>query len=267
MVATNTELTLLTPTLAFFLLGTKGGLTWSLLTFGLQAIMYLLHINGFIFPNYQNPHSIETVAIFNWAVAFIAIIFLIMMIEVSRAQLEHSRLRERKQYQHLATHDPLTQIANRTLFEERLNSALANNDNANSQIILLYIDLDNFKPLNDEWGHAFGDKILQIFASRLLESTRPLDTVARLGGDEFAVLLTEIDTNTDINILVSSLYDRVTEKVHLEKKVTKIHCSIGICQYPENANNPEAIWQRADYAMYEAKKDPDTNWCVYSPIV
>lgn len=263
LIATNTELTLLAPALAFFLLGTRGGLFWSLMALSMQATMYGLHLYGYIFPNYQDPATINTVAIFNWTVAFLAIIFLIMMIEVSREQLEQQRSIERGRFKYMATHDALTRIANRALFEERLKAAIKKNRNINTQVVLLYLDLDNFKPINDQWGHSCGDTVLQVFASRLLESTRDSDTVARLGGDEFAVLFTEIEKETNINILVNSLYNRVTQGIHINSETVEIQCSIGICQYPANANSAEQLWNNADSAMYTAKKDYSKHWHIY----
>lgn len=262
LIATNTELTLLAPALAFFLLGTRGGLFWSLMALSMQTVMYGLHLYGYVFPNYQDPTTIDTVAIFNWTVAFLAIIFLIMMIEVSREQLERQRSIERGRFKYMATHDALTRIANRALFEERLKVAIRKNS-SNTQVVLLYLDLDNFKPINDQWGHSCGDTVLQVFASRLLESTRDSDTVARLGGDEFAVLFTEIENETNINILVNSLYNRVTQGVNINSETIEVQCSIGICQYPVNASSAEELWNNADSAMYTAKKDHAKHWHIY----
>jgi diguanylate cyclase (GGDEF)-like protein len=262
VLAPNNQLMVMQAALSLFLLGIRGGLIWSCIVLLTQAFLYYLFISGVDFPNIQPPEAATAGAIFNWALAFCAIISLILLIELSRGQLEVQRHLERENYRYMATHDGLTKLANRSLFEEKLKIAIEQSQKNNSKVLLLYLDLDKFKPINDQWGHDAGDKVLKVVASRLKATTRECDTAARLGGDEFAVVLPNLDKNISINKLTESIYKRLTQPIHLYGQYFDIDCSIGICSYPEHAANFEQLWKQADAAMYIAKKQ-STRWHIY----
>jgi diguanylate cyclase (GGDEF)-like protein len=188
---------------------------------------------------------------------------LIVLIELSREKLEEQRNIERDRLQHLATHDPLTQIPNRALFEEALERVVSGHRLSDTSAILFYIDLDDFKPVNDRWGHDTGDKVLQVIAARLKASTREKDIVARLGGDEFAVLMNGIEKNIPVDSLAETIHNRIAEEIHISGQHFHLSCSIGICIFPEQADNADQLWQRADNAMYEAKKK-SRRWHLYA---
>lgn len=252
--ASNNQLMILQAALALFLLGIRGGLIWSGIVLASQCLLYYLFIVGFEFPNVQREEAYTAGAIFNWALAFCAITSLILLIELNLGQLEVKRHLERERLRYMATHDGLTKLANRHLFEEQLKKAISNCKKTNSKVLLLYLDLDKFKPINDEWGHDIGDRVLQVIAARLKSATREHDTVARLGGDEFAVLLPDVGPQVQVNKLTESLHARITQPIHLQGHYFTVGCSIGICSYPENAADSEELWKQADAAMYIAKK-------------
>ncbi|WP_101758358.1 GGDEF domain-containing protein [Oceanicoccus sp. KOV_DT_Chl] len=252
--ASNNQLMILQAALSLFLLGIRGGLIWSALVLMTQVSLYYLFFNGFDFPNLQPAAATTAGAIFNWTLAFLAIISLILLTELSRGQLEVQRHIEKEKFRYLATHDGLTQLANRRLFEDKLKQAIEQSQKNNTKVLLLYIDLDKFKPINDQWGHDVGDQVLQVIAARLKTATRERDTTARLGGDEFAVLLPDLEKNASINKLTESLYERITQPINLHGRFFDIGCSIGICSYPEYADSSAQLWKQADAAMYIAKK-------------
>ncbi len=165
---------------------------------------------------------------------------------------------------HLALHDGLTGLANRALLQDRITHALAGASRSGASIALLYIDLDGFKEVNDAWGHATGDALLQAVSSVLQSHTRPSDTVARMGGDEFVVLLEQLHTPNDASAFSSRIHQAL-EEVVLDGLHIKISCSVGIAAADElrpgdeaagrDGTDAEELIRRADAAMYLAKAE------------
>lgn len=263
VLAPNNQLMILQAALSLYLLGIKGGLIWSAIVILTQSFLYYQFLSGFDFPNIQPPEAATAGAIFNWSLAFLAIVGLILLIELSRGQLEVQRHIERERYRYLATHDGLTKLHNRGYFEDKLKAAITESEKTDCRILLFYLDLDKFKPINDEWGHDVGDRVLKVVASRLKATTRSADTVARLGGDEFAILIPGLGRDVSINKLSEAIYQRITQPIHLHGKFFDIGCSIGICSFPEDATNSEQLWKRADAAMYIAKKT-QARWHIHN---
>jgi diguanylate cyclase (GGDEF)-like protein len=155
---------------------------------------------------------------------------------------------------HMAHHDALTDLANRTLFRTKLQQALA--DVApDLQVGLLYLDLDEFKTVNDTLGHPVGDQLLQAVTQRLLARVRKSDVVARLGGDEFAVVLPIVDRSEEITGLASRLIEAIRAPFDLDGAQITIGTSIGIASAPTDGNDPDELLQHADVALYQAKLD------------
>ncbi|HTZ00291.1 MAG TPA: diguanylate cyclase [Rhodocyclaceae bacterium] len=156
---------------------------------------------------------------------------------------------------HMAHHDTLTGLPNRALFDDRLNQALARAERAGRQAALLFLDVDGFKPVNDQYGHEVGDQVLQQVAQRLRESTRRADSVARIGGDEFVVLLADLD---DPRAVARAVAEKCLEVIApdflLDRQRLKLGFSIGIAVYPDDADGAAALLARADQAMYRAKE-------------
>jgi two-component system CheB/CheR fusion protein len=163
----------------------------------------------------------------------------------------------------LATHDPLTHLPNRTLFNDRLLVALNKARRHNHKIAVLFVDLDNFKLVNDTLGHEAGDKLVTLVAERLQECVRASDTVARLGGDEFAVLLEESDQN-DINQSARRMIRLLAESMLIDGHEIFISASIGISVFPGDGDNPAALLKNADMAMYRAKEMGRNNYQFFS---
>jgi len=154
---------------------------------------------------------------------------------------------------HDATYDALTGLANRRLFFQRLNQAIALYKRELISVGVAYIDLDQFKPINDQYGHAAGDELLKVVAHRLQSQLRGVDTIARLGGDEFALVLMHTSQHT-IDKLIRDLRVRVCQPVELPGGgVVNPEISIGYALCPEHAVDAEALLNRADSAMYANK--------------
>ncbi|NPA28572.1 MAG: EAL domain-containing protein [Epsilonproteobacteria bacterium] len=160
-----------------------------------------------------------------------------------------------REMEKLAHYDALTGLPNRVLFEDRIERAIARHRRKQEQFALLYLDLDNFKNVNDSLGHGVGDLLLQEVASRLTAVLRKNDTVCRQGGDEFLILLEGPRSNADIEAAVKKIVNTVEEPFEIEGHVLHTSFSIGIARFPEDGEEFPDLLQHADLAMYEAKRD------------
>jgi diguanylate cyclase (GGDEF)-like protein/PAS domain S-box-containing protein len=175
---------------------------------------------------------------------------------ISGLTLNFRDVTERKtleeQLRKLAFHDPLTLLANRSLFWNRVEHALALAQRTSQRVAVMFIDLDNFKNVNDSLGHDAGNRLLQAAAQRLVKSTRPSDTVARLGGDEFAILLEGIGSDADVERVARSVSEAFHRPLLLDGRETEATASIGVaCSRP--GDDAEQLLRNADIAMYSAK--------------
>lgn len=155
--------------------------------------------------------------------------------------------------QQMAQQDPLTGLANRSLFSDRLNQTLAMAHRKDLRIAQLYIDLDHFKPVNDKFGHATGDLLLKAVASRILGCVRESDTVARVGGDEFVALLREIDSAQSALAVAEKIRSSLSESFPIDAHYIQVGCCVGVAIYPDHGRSEIELSARADAAMYEAK--------------
>ncbi len=161
---------------------------------------------------------------------------------------------EHRQLSHNAHHDNVTGLANRVLLTERMDHAVSLSARHDRLCAVLYIDLDGFKPINDQYGHHIGDELLQAVAARMLSAVRKTDTVARIGGDEFAILLSEIKDKTDAMLIGEKVMSRVYEPVSTSKGDVTVGASIGVALFPENGTTPDALLEYADRQMYGNKR-------------
>ena len=153
----------------------------------------------------------------------------------------------------LAYHDTLTGLPNRWMFQDRLSLALAAAGRDGRQVGVMFLDLDNFKDVNDTFGHEFGDKLLRAVGQRLAASTREADTLARLGGDEFVVILTHLTDQQGVAAAAERIQAGFRQPFELEGRQIYSGASIGIAIYPEDGKDVASLLQSADMAMYHAK--------------
>lgn len=164
-----------------------------------------------------------------------------------------NQMAKEKQLQSLASTDPLTGLFNRQGFNETFENLLAEAQRQADELALLYIDLDRFKNLNDEYGHDYGDELLKAFASRLKHNLKEHDIVARLGGDEFVILLKGNLLQSTLTTLAQKLSRLLAEPYHIFDLDYTCSASIGVAIYPDHATNQEELIKAADSAMYQAK--------------
>jgi diguanylate cyclase (GGDEF)-like protein/PAS domain S-box-containing protein len=161
---------------------------------------------------------------------------------------------------HLAQHDILTNLPNRTLLQDRLTQAIAAASRNNLRIAVLFLDLDGFKHVNDSLSHATGDRLLQLVAKRLLAAVRTSDTVCRLGGDEFVILLSEVAHAGDAGVKAGKILSALSAPFEMEQITLRVTGSIGVSTYPEDGQNAELLIRNADLAMYQAKEKGRSNY-------
>ena len=176
----------------------------------------------------------------------------------------------------LAYYDSLTELPNRFFFRELLHRALRQSDRSGKPAAVLFLDLDNFKPVNDTLGHAAGDQLLQQVAERLTTGVRGTDWVARqsfeqlpyvvsrFGGDEFTILLTDLSTGDEAGLVAGRLIDALSVSFSIEERDVYVSASIGIALYPLDTSDPELLLACADRAMYAAKDHGKCNYQFYS---
>jgi len=150
--------------------------------------------------------------------------------------------------------DALTELPNRVLLLDRLAHAIAYARRHSARLALLFLDLNNFKQINDTLGHAVGDQVLKLAAHRLASSVREADTVSRLGGDEFVILLTEVSQASDAVLIANKVITALGAPSHVGDQVLRLTASIGISIYPDDGEDADTLIDRADAAMYRAKR-------------
>ena len=173
--------------------------------------------------------------------------FVAALRDVSARRAAEERVR------HMALHDALTGLPNRTLFRDRLDQAIALAHRASAGFAVLACDLDRFKAINDSLGHPAGDALLRIVADRMRTVIRPYDTIARLGGDEFAIVLTYLDDPREAASLAERLIAAVSEPIDLDGQSVEVGVSIGLTAATDRDHDPDELFKRADIALYEAK--------------
>jgi diguanylate cyclase (GGDEF)-like protein/PAS domain S-box-containing protein len=166
---------------------------------------------------------------------------------------------------HLAQHDFLTDLPNRALLNDRITQAISFAARYSKQLVVMFLDLDGFKSINDSLGHTIGDKLLQLVAGRLVACVRRSDTVSRLGGDEFVVLLYQVEHAEDATFISNKILSSLAEPFSIEQKHLDISASIGVSTYPGDGQDAETLLQKADTAMYAAKKIGRNNCQFFRP--
>jgi diguanylate cyclase (GGDEF)-like protein len=185
--------------------------------------------------------------------------------EQRAAEHESARAQDQQKLSYLARYDPLTGLINRFLFSDRLENAIARARRDESLVALMFLDLDDFKAVNDHYGHATGDSLLKQVAKRIVGSVRETDSVARLGGDEFTVILETGSRLEDAGQVATKILDAVAEPYLVGSRELRVTASIGIAIYPLDGDNSQALLRDADIAMYSAKAAGASTYQYFTP--
>ncbi|HSG93495.1 MAG TPA: diguanylate cyclase, partial [Methylotenera sp.] len=164
---------------------------------------------------------------------------------------------------HVANHDPLTGLPNRRLLTDRLQQAMLKAKRDNDLLALCYIDLDDFKPINDKLGHTIGDRVLIEVSNRLISALRESDTVSRIGGDEFILLLPNLNLEAELHELLHRLMAKLDETVFINEFKVQVSASIGVVLFPDDDVDGDTLLRHADQAMYIAKESGRNQYHIY----
>jgi diguanylate cyclase (GGDEF)-like protein/PAS domain S-box-containing protein len=164
------------------------------------------------------------------------------------------KLRAEAILRHRAFHDSLTGLANRALFEDRLDLAIAGAKRHAHVLGIAYVDVDEFKHVNDRFGHGIGDRVLVVLGERLASSVRQIDTAARFGGDEFVLIFPQLTSQADLEQIVEKVAARLSEPIAVEGQSLRVTSSVGSALFDPAVDDARSLIMRADIAMYEAKR-------------
>ena len=175
------------------------------------------------------------------------------------------RVKSRKLLEYLATHDSLTNLPNRTLFHDRIIHAITKARRNGGKLAILFLDLDNFKTINDAFSHAQGDAVLVSISNRIYHCLREMDTVARFGGDEFAILLENITNPEDAAKVSKKIIQEISKPVSIPDNRYSLSASIGISIFPDDGEDANQLIQNSDSAMYRSKDRGKNRYQFYTP--
>jgi diguanylate cyclase (GGDEF)-like protein len=170
-----------------------------------------------------------------------------------------------EQLRTIALHDTLTGLPNRFLLEDRLRQATLQADRTGKSFSLMFVDLDDFKPVNDTYGHAVGDQLLKQVGARLQNALRKHDTVARTGGDEFVIVLSDVENADAAALIGGKVLSELARPVVIGARTLEVSCSIGISMYPADGGDIATLTANADVAMYHAKKSGKNGFRLFAP--
>lgn len=259
-------MSLLPSMMAFILLDKRGGLLWTCIIMTVHTLAVLAHIAGVQFIQLLTADMLALQHLAHCLLAYSAMVGLMYAVETLNMRLKQERDAEHSRFEHLASHDPLTNLANRLQFDKNLNLAISRSHRNKKSFGLLMIDLDGFKPINDTLGHDAGDIVLQEISLRLRNTVRDIDTVARLGGDEFAIILEDLHTPENIVPVAEKILAALEKPIEQLTEHPVVGASIGITAYPDHAQDKKQLLKLADQTMYQAKKTKNA-WKMCSVVV
>jgi diguanylate cyclase (GGDEF)-like protein len=175
---------------------------------------------------------------------------------------------EREESRRMALHDHLTGLANRRLLMERLAQAVARDRRSGCFSVVMFLDLDDFKPINDRFGHRAGDELLVEIGTRLQSVVREVDTLARVGGDEFVIVFEDVKSRDCAELLAERVRAQFSQPIEIDSHIVNVAASIGVTIHPGDGDTPDELLDAADHAMYDAKKlknrKADTHYVIHA---
>lgn len=178
-----------------------------------------------------------------------------LLSELIGATMFHSIKYGDSELLHQATHDSLTGLANRSLFFDRIRQLVTQSTRNNEKFGVLYIDMDDLKKINDQQGHRAGDVAIKALAARMLDASREADTIARLGGDEFGVILSRINNQADIDLIIRRYVKKISAPFELNGRLIPMKASLGFSIFPDDGTDADMLLEKADKSMYLNKRE------------
>jgi diguanylate cyclase (GGDEF)-like protein len=245
---------LVVPIFLFLIAGRKYGMYWTLVTVFCVATLLLAETFGVKFPQGIPDAWVGYFSFISWLTTLGLLVLALSTYESNFENLNRTIIQERGQFAHEALHDPLTGLSNRKLFFTRAREAVDYALSGEQKAVLIYVDLNDFKRINDGFGHDMGDEVLNAVAQRLQSNVRSSDTVARLGGDEFAIVLHGIENAEVAAYMGEKLRKALNEPLIVGQYSVSAIGSMGVAVAPDHGADVYQLLRIADAAMYRAKE-------------
>lgn len=249
--------------------GSKAAIKITTIYILLLCLLAFLYINNILTPSVDL--NIYVVSIKSWLINIVSLIIVTLMLIGPTEEFikQHEKLileisNKNEEIEHLANHDKLTGLPSLRLADDRLEQAIAIANRNNSKSVLMYMDLDGFKSINDKYGHDAGDKILTSISHRFQDIIRSTDTCCRIGGDEFLLIIPDVNDVTTIEQKCIIFNELAREPVEYGNSKLAVGVSIGVAIYPDNASDAKSLRNCADQAMYDVKKSGKSHYKFYS---
>lgn len=226
---------------------------WGLLTIAIWVCILQAERHGFQFTQIILPENYSIAMMTAYAALAISVVSVIIVYAEMNKALRNSLQASNSELAHLSSHDQLTRLPNRRFYDERVALALQRAAEQRSMVGLLFMDLNDFKNVNDTYGHGAGDKLLVAVAQRIQGSLRETDLVARLGGDEFVAVLEDVGSTDEITRLAHKLSQAIEQPLYVRQQILNFSCSIGVAIFPIDGRQLHELEEKADKAMYLAK--------------
>ena len=253
MQAGAASLSLLIVPLAFFTTGRNGAWAWMILSVPTLALLFYLDMQGLLPENLFSPKAQQVDLVLTFIIGMLVITLLIFIFDNQMNEVLAMLARDRADYKHAALHDELTGLPNRRFFYEKSHTLLQQSSGSLSAISLLFIDINLFKQINDDYGHMAGDAVLVEFATRLQKCADEASVVARLSGDEFAVIFENFSDSQWLYRQQEKIRRIVDAPILWNGLELKTGLSMGSAQYPSDGNDFDSLLSIADKRMYEDK--------------
>ncbi|MBK8102920.1 MAG: GGDEF domain-containing protein [Cellvibrionales bacterium] len=253
------------PVFVFPMAGARSGIVWTAIVFLTINVLMLAKKWGFAAWQLSDSTTLSLLENALPIVLCFMVVSALMIYERVNLTLYRWLEEERIRFAFKASHDSLTDLPNREEFYTRLDTALREAAQKKAQFALVYVDLDNFKPINDQFGHFAGDKVLKVTAQRLREVLRNTDLASRIGGDEFALILHGIQKRSDIDLAMNKMLYTLAIPIDVGGQDVVVNASAGVAIFPQDSRDMTALCRLADGAMYLAKEKRNT-FCYHSPL-
>ncbi len=247
-------LLILAPVMAGIVGSVRATLFWTSLVILIWSVILGLERLGLEFTQIIMPQNYNLAITLAYASMGLAVVSVIIIYAEMNKHLRHSLQKANRELEHLSSHDALTGLYNRRFYNQRMARALERAKQQGRPLGLLVFDLDDFKEVNDTYGHGMGDALLVELGARLRSQVRETDLIARLGGDEFAVIMEDMRSAEDLPGIAAKLVAVIKQPVKLRNQELSLGVSCGVALYPEDGNDQRQLEEKADKAMYKAKQ-------------
>lgn len=247
-------LLILAPAMAGIVGSVALSLSWGVLVLAFWIGVLQAQRYGFQFTQVILPENYSMAMLMSYTALAIAVVSVIIIYAEMNKELRTSLQGINAELEHLSSHDQLTRLPNRRYYDERISRALHRAAEQGGMTGLLFMDLNDFKKINDTHGHGAGDKLLIAVAQRVQNNLRETDLVARLGGDEFVAVLEDVKSAEEITRLAHKLSQAIEQPLYVRQQVLKFSASIGVAIFPLDGRQKHELEEKADKAMYLAKK-------------